>query len=59
MLHLKISKEFHSGYFSESSQGILDVLKSLSFYKMSLLKVSDTKIFLKVSSEWNNVNIFF
>lgn len=26
MLHHKISKEFHFGYFSESSQDILDFL---------------------------------
>lgn len=26
MLHHKISKEFHLGYFSESSQDILDFL---------------------------------
>ena len=59
MLHHKISKEFHFGYFSESSQDILDFFTVSSFYKMNFLnKISDTKIFLKVSDEWNKVKLF-
>lgn len=38
MLHHKISKEFHFGYFSESSQDVLDFFQSPSFDKMSLQK---------------------
>lgn len=58
MLHHKISKEFHFGYFSESSQDILDFLIAPELYKMSFKKVSDTTHFLKVSDEWNKVKFF-
>lgn len=48
MLHHKISKEFHLGYFSESSQDILDFLTVPEFLQSDYFlkkKISDTKIF--------------
>lgn len=38
MLHHKISKEFHFGDFSESSQDILDFFHSLELLQNEFLK---------------------
>lgn len=62
MLHHKISKEFHLGYFSESSQDILDFLTVPEFLQSDCLKKKKLvilKFFFSVKFPMCEIKIFF